>query len=90
LREKRQAAGLRRLEPVRKIARLRRHEACGYNLRIGSNPLVQYFPWLGFDDTKQALNAKRRFTMSNYAFCDGHVKAMGFDQTWGPSNMHVP
>ena len=49
-----------------------------------------YHPGRGRDNMLRELDPKRHTGVSNYLFVDSHVKAMKFDQTLEPVNLHLP
>jgi prepilin-type N-terminal cleavage/methylation domain-containing protein/prepilin-type processing-associated H-X9-DG protein len=49
-----------------------------------------YHPGRGADNMRRELATKRHDGLANYLFVDGHVKAMRFEQTLDPINLHVP
>ena len=49
-----------------------------------------YHPHNGYTAVKTELLPQRHSGRSNFNFADGHAKAMRFDETWLPVNMHFP
>ena len=48
-----------------------------------------YHPRRGYATVKTELLPHRHNGRANWAFVDGHAKAMTLDQTWRPVNMHL-
>jgi len=47
-----------------------------------------YHPWLGEEEIAMKIAPGRHNEMSNYLFLDGHTKALAFDLTLRPENLH--